>query len=184
MPQSWQTKSSKIVYENPWMKVHEDQVVRPDGKDGMYGYVESKSDGVLIVPIDNEGNTYLVEQERYTLKQKTWEFPAGRSDNDSPDDAALRELQEEIGMRPGSMTRLATLATATGLSTFRSTIWLAQDLTKVSEGLDPDDGILAIRKLSITELEDTIASGEMISSTSIAAFYLALTYLNNEHRAI
>lgn len=177
MSKSWQTKSSKIVYENPWMLVREDQVVRPDGQDGIYGYAESKDESVLVVPIDDEGYTYLVQQERYTLKKNTWEFVAGRSDNDSLENAAQRELQEEIGFQAGSLVKLATLATAPGLSTFKSTIWLAKHLTKIGEGLDPNDGILALRKVSISELKNMITSGEIIATTSIAAFFLAMSYL-------
>src|SRR6266542_5506246 len=95
----WQTKSSKIVYENPWMRVFEDQVIMPNGSDGMYGYVESKSDSVYVVPIDDEGYTYIVEQQRYTTKQLSWECVAGRNEGDDPETAAKRELLEETGIR-------------------------------------------------------------------------------------
>lgn len=71
---SWQTKSSKIVYENPYIVVHEDQVVKPDGTDGIYGYMDSKSHSITVVPVDDEGNTWIVQQERYTLKRTTWEW--------------------------------------------------------------------------------------------------------------
>jgi len=72
----WTIVKSKHIYKNPWMDVIEDSVIRPDGKDGIFGIVNMKS-GVTILPIDNEGNIFLVEQYRYTLKKKTIEAISG-----------------------------------------------------------------------------------------------------------
>ena len=73
----WQTKSSRVAYENPWIKISHEEVVTPKGTDGIYGVVHFKNTAIGIVPIDSEGNTWLVKQSRYTLNQYTWEIPEG-----------------------------------------------------------------------------------------------------------
>jgi ADP-ribose pyrophosphatase len=174
----WQTKSSKIVYENPWMMVQEDQVVLPNGKDGMYGYVSSKSNSVYVIPVDKEGNTYIVQQNRYPNKNTTWECVGGRVDDDTPAVAAKRELLEETGVQASTLTKLSTIEIANGIATFKGTIYLATDLKKVTDNLDEDDGILAAKKLPLSTIKQMIMNGEITCVQSIAAFLMVITYLD------
>lgn len=177
---SWKTKSSKIVYENLWMVVHEDQVVMPNGADGIYGYVTSKSDAVFVLPIDNEGNTYIIQQEHYPTKQTVWQFVGGRTDNQPAEQAAQRELQEETGLLAESITVLRTARVAMGLSTFKGTFCLARDITITTDNLDLEEGILEVRKLPLGAVEEMIMSGEIANVESITLFFLAKTYLEKE----
>jgi 8-oxo-dGDP phosphatase len=177
---SWQTKSSRIVYENPWMVVHEDQVVMPNGKDGLYGYVGSKSDSVYVIPVDDEGNTYVVQQERYPNKNITWECVAGRTDNEDPVTAAKRELLEETGVLATTLTELSSIEIANGISTFKGTIYLATGLEKVSDQLDEEDGIIAAKKLPLVDVKRMIMDGEITCVQSIAAFLMAINYLEEQ----
>jgi len=180
MVSAWQTKTSKVVYENPWMIVHEDMVIMPNGKDGMYGYVDSKSDSVYVVPVDEDGNTYIVQQERYTIKKMTWECVAGRMDNDDIETAVKRELLEETGVQAETITPMNTVQVANGIATFKSTFCLARGLTKVSDVLDAADGIYAAKKLPLSEVKEKILNGEITCSQSIAAFLMAMAYLEKE----
>lgn len=177
---SWQTKSSKVVYENPFMIVHEDQVIKPNGKDGIYGYVESKSDSVYVVPVDEDGNTWLVQQERYTMGVSTLECVAGRTDGESVEVAAKRELLEETGLTAKTITPMSTVWVANGMSNFKSTFCLAQNITHISNELDKDDGITATRKVPLGSIPDMILRSEITCSQSIAAFLMALAYLEKE----
>jgi hypothetical protein len=68
--------STRVVYENRWMRVREDQVRRPDGSDGVYGVVE-KPDFALIVPLADDGGLWVVEQFRYPVGERFCEFPQG-----------------------------------------------------------------------------------------------------------
>lgn len=70
----------------------------PDGKGGLYGWIESKSQSVFVVPVDDNGYTYIINQERYTRKKFSWEGVAGRTDGEPYDVAAKRELLEETGI--------------------------------------------------------------------------------------
>ena len=178
---SWQTKSSKIVYENPFIIVHEDQVVKPDGSDGIYGYIDSKSPSITIIPVDEEGNTWIVRQERYTLKRLTWESVAGRTDNQPIVHAAKRELLEETGLKAETIDIIGELHTANGLTTFATTLCIARGLTQVSHDLDQEDGIVQAKKLPLKEIPEMILSGEMTDTQSIAGFFMAIAYLENKN---
>jgi hypothetical protein len=109
--------SSRIVYQNPWMQLREDVIQRPDGSEGIYSYVD-KPDFALIIPVEQAG-FHLVEQYRYPVAHRSWEFPQGtlpnRQDAD-PAELARRELAEETGLRPGCIRRLGYLHPAKGMS--------------------------------------------------------------------
>lgn len=176
MSSSWQTRSSKIVYENPWLFVREDQVIRPDGSDGVYGVVESKSDSVFVVPIDADGNTYAVRQEHYTTREMAWQCVAGRTDGESVETAAKRELLEEAGLRASSIKILTEARTATGMTTFKTTICLARNLEADNSQFDKDE-ISEVKKISLEEIKEMIFKGEITATESIAAFLMAIHYL-------
>jgi 8-oxo-dGTP pyrophosphatase MutT (NUDIX family) len=109
--------SSKIVYENPWMKVREDQVEFPNGHNGIYGVVE-KDDFVIIIPFDGV-SFYLVNQYRYPIEQETWEFPQGKHEGDPNIDIkklAGEELQEETGLTANTIQKIGFLHEAPGYS--------------------------------------------------------------------
>lgn len=177
---SWQTKSSKIVYENPWLKVREDQIVRPNGQDGLYGVVESKSDAVFVVPIDDEGNVYIVQQEHYTTRELAWQCVAGRTDGEPPEVAAKRELLEEAGLEASEITVLSRARTASGVTTFKTAICLARHLTPNNNHIDEEEDITAIRKFPIADIKQMIFDGEIANTESIAALLLAFAYLDKQ----
>ena len=92
---AWTKHGSRIVYENDWMTVREDRVTNPGGGKNLYGHVQFKNLAVAILPVDEDGNTRLVGQTRYTLDTYSWELPMGGSAlHESPLKAAQRELQE------------------------------------------------------------------------------------------
>lgn len=174
----WQTKSSKVVYENPWIIVHEDEVVMPDGKDGVYGVVKSKSGSVHVVPVDNEGNTWLIQQESYPLKDThLWQCVAGRSDGEPDEVAAKRELLEEAGLEAKKITVLSDARVAVGIAGFQASLCLAEDLTENKNFLDESEAIETIKKVPLSNVTDMILNGEIIVSESIAALLTAIIYL-------
>lgn len=107
---TWKKLSSTLVYENDWMRVHEDEVVNPGGGRNRYGHVHFKNIAVAILPLDEDGNTWLVGQSRYTLGEYSWELPMGGAPtNETPLEAARRELKEETGLTAASWTEVLRL---------------------------------------------------------------------------
>lgn len=95
----WIIKSRKLKYKSNWLRVYEDEVIRPDGKPGVYSFVH-KLHGVSVLPIDNKGYVYLVEEFRYVLGRKSLETVSGAIDKgEKPLQTAKRELEEEIGLK-------------------------------------------------------------------------------------
>lgn len=177
---AWQTLSSKIVYENPWMIVHEDETINPAGAKTMYGYVESKSASVYVVPIDENGDTYIVKQHRYAIKRDTWECVAGRTDGEATIVAAKRELLEETGLEANDIHVIGEIQTANGMTTFKSTVCIARKLKKVTDQLDQTDGIMAAEKVSLSRVRKMILAGDIKCSQSIAVFLMATAYLEEQ----
>jgi hypothetical protein len=100
-PSPWRVLGSRPVYENPWISVREDEVVRPDGNPGIYGVVHYKNTAVGVLPVE-DGHVYLVGQYRYPLERYSWEIPEGGCPEDEdPLQAARRELKEETGLSAG-----------------------------------------------------------------------------------
>ena len=97
---SWTTLASKLIYENPWLRVREDKVINPNGGEGIYGVVKFFNQAIGIIPIDEEDHTWLVGQYRYALGVYSWEIPmGGHPINEDPQVGAIRELAEETGIR-------------------------------------------------------------------------------------
>ena len=95
----WTTHETREIYDNPWIRVTESGVTNPNGGQGIYGVVHFKNRAIGVVPIDDEGYTWLVGQYRYTLESYEWEIPAGGCpEGEEPTDAARRELLEGPGL--------------------------------------------------------------------------------------
>src|SRR4051812_21642290 len=95
----WQTLNAKAIYENPWIQLTEFDVINPSGGKGIYGKVHFKNLAIGVLPLDEDLNTYLVGQYRYTIDQYSWEIPEGGGNiGEDPLDAAKRELVEETGL--------------------------------------------------------------------------------------
>lgn len=174
----WQTISSKIVYESPWIVVHEDRVVTPEGKAGTYSYVDQRGDSVFIVPVDSEGDSYLVQQQRYITKQTVWEIPAGGTDGETYEQAAKRELLEETGIQASTIQILNEFYLANSSTSYKGAVCLATNLQKVTDQLDKVDGILGVKKLPLQEIKAMILRGEIVDGPTITAVFTVMAHLD------
>src|SRR5262245_11747925 len=115
--EKWEILSSDQVYQDPWIKVRVDKIKRPNGNTGTYSVVSIKG-GIGVVPIDSDGEIYLVGQYRYTTDSYSWEIPQGAFNNfehtDDPLDTAKRELEEETGIQAFSWRKLVVIHTLLG----------------------------------------------------------------------
>src|SRR5687767_10409193 len=103
----WTRTGSRVAYENAWIRVREDSVVRPDGGEGIYGVVEIH-DSVFVVAISPAREIYLLRMFRYTTESESIEVPAGGAGGEDPLSAARRELAEETGLHARSWSRAGT----------------------------------------------------------------------------
>ena len=130
MKNPWTTLSIKTVYENPWIKVTHEEVNDPSGNPGIYGKVHFKNLAIGILPIDENENTWLVGQYRYTLNQYSWEIPEGGCPIDTePVETAKRELLEETGITANDWTQLFDFHTSNSVTDEYGIIFLATGLS-------------------------------------------------------
>lgn len=164
----WKTLSSRLVYENRWLRVREDEVTRPDGGAGIYGVVEIPA-SVGIVAINERDEVALVGQWRYTVERYSWEIPRGGSNGD-PDLLAVakRELQEEAGVAGEQWTPLGAVDVCNGVTTDVQSLFLVRDLTPVETHQDPEEEITSCWRPFDNALQ-MVARGEITEVCSIAA---------------
>ena len=166
--------SSREVYANAWMTVREDRFRRPDGSDGLYGVVD-KPDYALVIAQDAEGRMALVEQYRYPLDLRTWEFPQGTAPDraeSEPGELAARELREETGLLAGRWTFLGRLDVAPGVSSQRGRAYLATELTAGRPERESTEADMRSAWVSRADFERRVRDGEITDAQSLAAYTL------------
>jgi 8-oxo-dGTP pyrophosphatase MutT (NUDIX family) len=165
----WRILSSRQVYENPWIAVREDQVLRPDGLPGIYGVVHFKNTAVGVLPVDDEGGIWLVGQFRYPLDAYSWEIPEGGCpESESPEATARRELREETGLSAGSLELVATAHLSNSVSDEVGFVFRATDL--MAGDAEPEGAErITVRRFEWDEAWDMLRRGEITDSLSVIA---------------
>ncbi len=164
----WTTLASRLIYENPWLRIREDQVLTPAGTEGIYGLVKFRNRAIGIIPVDNDGYTWLVGQYRYALSAYSWEIPMGGQPlQEEPQDGALRELREETGLRAQSLTELMRLHTSNSVTDEEGIVYLAQQLTEGETEFE-DTEELVIRRLPLSDAIDWVMTGKITDAISVA----------------
>ncbi len=173
----WKTVSSRIVYENPWMRVREDQVIRPDGKPGIYGVLDTRiATGVVALTAQNE--VYLVGQYRYTTDSYSWEIIEGGTDGgESALEAAKRELKEEAGLTASKWEELGSqFHLSNCITSERAHVFLARGLIE-GENSPEETEILTLKKVPFAEAVSMADEGEIVDAVTIIGLYRAKNIL-------
>ena len=172
-----ETLGSKQVYANPWMAVREDAIRRPDGSTGIYGVVDTP-DIALIIPAEGD-RLHLVEQYRYPVAGRRWEFPSGSADQRLDVDAAalaVRELREETGLAAGRLTQIGTLDITPSLLSQRCTVFLATNLTQGAPQRELAEQDMQSAWFTRADVERMICDGTITDAKSTAAYTLLLLH--------
>ena len=173
----WRTRGSREVYVNPWIRVREDHVLQPDGRDGIYGVVEFQNLALGIVPVTEEGETYLVGQWRYPLRAYSWEIPEGGGPLAVQTLAsAKRELAEEVGLTASLWTDLGPFHLSNSVTDEEGRIFLAQGLTE-GEAEPEGDEVLVVRRLPLREAYEMAMDGRITDGVSVIGLARAMRHL-------
>lgn len=167
------TLSSRIAYENRWTRLREDRIRHADGSDGLYGVVE-RSDFVVIVPWQ-DGQLTLVEQYRYPVSARIWEFPMGmweQAPGTDPAVLAAGELREETGLIAGRMTYAGEILQGPGYCNQRGHIFLATALTQGETQRENSEQDMITRTFALEDFEMMIRNGSVREAMTISAFGL------------
>ncbi len=165
---TWKKLSTTITYSNPWIEVQHHQVLNPSGGEGIYGQVNFKNIAVGVVPVDAEGNTYLVGQFRFPLDEYSWEIPEGGCPiGEDVLAAAKRELLEETGLMAQNWTMISRIHTSNSVCNEVGFIFLAENLTQGdAEPEETED--LKIKKLTLKAAVELVMNNQITDSISIA----------------
>lgn len=172
---SIKTVSSRVVYENPWLSLREDKIERADGSRGLYSVVD-KPDFALVIPMENDG-FHLVEQYRYPIQARSWEFPAGSFPHGmtgTPDELAAAELAEETGLAAGRLEKLGYLHSANAMTGEGVHVFLATDLSPGEPRREQTEQDMRQRWFPRPHMERMLREGVITDGPTLAA-YLLLT---------
>jgi 8-oxo-dGTP pyrophosphatase MutT (NUDIX family) len=169
--------SSRLIYQNSWLTVREDQIERPDGSRGIYSVID-RPDCALVIARENDG-FHLVDQYRYPIAGRYWEFPQGgfpdRLEGD-PVELARTELAEETGLRAGCLAKLGQLFGWHGASGQACNVFLATELEQGAPNREISEQDMRHRWFSRTDFERLIRADEIKDASSLAAYTLLLLH--------
>jgi 8-oxo-dGTP pyrophosphatase MutT (NUDIX family) len=169
-------RSSREVYRNSWLRLREDQVLRPDGHPGLYGVVEMV-DAVGVVALTGDEQVYLVGQHRYPTDHFGWEIVAGYGDpSEGPLASARRELREETGLSAADWTPLGVCHVSNSVTDQIGHLFLARDLSPGAAAPDETEE-LAIRTVPLAEAVRLAQSGRIVQAFSLVGLYRAWHHL-------
>ncbi len=173
----WKIKKTILKYKNPWIEVNEDQVIRPDGKPGIFGTVNMKS-GVSVLPMDGKGYVYLTYEYHYAVERKTVETVSGALERgEKPLETAKRELLEELGIRANKWTNFGTVDPFTTVVKSRAQLFLARDLAftrKNPEGTE----IIKMIKIKFDKAVKMVMESKITHGPSCVLILKVNNYLN------
>lgn len=168
----YQILSSRMAYKNPWTAVREDIIIHPGGQKGLYGVVERGAFAV-IMPLHANGNVTLVQQFRYPVGKRLWEFPMGMWEmkkDVKAEELALGELREETGLRARELIPAGELYQGAGYSTQKGYVFLARDLVRGEAEREATESDMTVRDLPLAAFEEMIRTGALTCMVTIAAF--------------
>ena len=132
-----------------------------------------KNSAVVIIAKDNDDNIYFVKQVREIIGEETLELPAGLIDeNEEPTQTALRELEEEVGVKANKIEFLGEYYSSSGFTDEKVYAYYASDLSTGKQNLDVDEDINSIEKISMEKCFEMLKNNEFKHASMIVALSL------------
>lgn len=164
----WQVLGSNDVYDNPWFRVVEHEVIHPAGNPGVYGVVSFRNLAVGIIPLDDTDHTWIVGQYRFALNQYSWEIPMGGVPLDTdPLVGAQRELREETGLTANDWQQILSVRVSNSVTDESGVVYVATGLRQGRPDFDDTERI-EIRRLPFAEALKMVIDGEITDCLSVA----------------
>lgn len=164
----WKTLNSKQIYESPWISLQVDEVINPAGKPSTYSITKFKKLAIGVIPIDKDGNTYLVGQWRYPFNKYTWEIPEGGGSFEvEPVESAKRELLEETGITATNWEKILEMDMSNYATNEVAHIFVATNLSFQPPQPDEDEEI-EVKKVPIEKVFEMVMKGELTDSLTVA----------------
>jgi ADP-ribose pyrophosphatase len=179
--EAWKRLRSERLLETPYFALRSDRLRLPGGAVKDPYYVVERPDAAIIFPLTGEGEVVLVRQYRPPLERMELGLPAGLvEEGEKPEDAARRELLEETGYSGDQWEPLGSLASSPSLKDNWAYLFLARGVEE-SASPDPDEHeLVEVVRVPVGDLTGLIQSGEIVSSSGVAAIMLALERLRQE----
>lgn len=163
----WKVLGETGIYDNPWINVSHYDVLNPAGGQGIYGKVHFKNKAIGIVPIDHDGNTYLVGQYRFTIDQYSWEIPEGGGPlEEEALSAAKRELLEETGLKANYWQQIGIAHLSNSVTDELAVFFVAMNLTQ-HEAEPEETEQLVVKKVPLTTAFEMVENGIIKDGLSI-----------------
>ncbi len=164
----WTTLSVRKVYDNPWLEVWEERCLDPSGNPALYGRIGFRNKAVGIIPLDANGDTWLVGQYRYCLHRYSWEVPMGGSPHPLPVlESARRELREETGLSARRWEQILFVHTSNSVTDEEGYVFTAEDLEYGEPEFESTEKI-EIRRLPVKEAIGMAMNGGITDALSVA----------------
>ncbi|MDR2167557.1 MAG: NUDIX hydrolase [Clostridiales bacterium] len=164
------TINSKEIFKGRAVHLVVDEITLPNGQTTFRETVHNH-DAAAILPIDSEGDVILVRQYRHSVGRAVLEIPAGILDeNEEPEICAARELEEEIGYKAGSLTKICAWQGSIGICSGKTYLFLAKNLIEGIQATDYDE-FISVERYSLEECEKMVLSGEIVDGKTILAIF-------------
>jgi ADP-ribose pyrophosphatase len=166
-----ETLSTRDIYKGKIFDVIESEIQHDDVEYKREIVVHKGS--AVIVPLFGDGTVAMVRQYRYAAEKFLLEIPAGTLNKDEePRLGAIRELEEEIGVRAGKVEKISEFYVSPGFLTEKMFLFLATELTPTKQNLEIDE-ILSIERYSIPDAVALMRSGEIEDAKTIIGITMA-----------
>ena len=164
----WTTLSSRVVHDGPLFTVLQDDARNERAGVSSYAWVRFNVVGVAVLPVDEDGCTYVVGQHRYPSGRFTWELVRGAGDLSTlPQESAARELREETGLTAKRWLQLLDLSASPGVSDEKAPCFVAWDLARQDPDPDPQEQ-LRVRRLCFRDAVQEVLDGTIADASSVA----------------
>ena len=181
MAGNWQKINSKIAYKNPWFRVREDKVKRPDGTQGIYGVVE-RPHANFIVALVGKNKIIFIEEFRYPIQRVILQLPAGTTDKGETDlQAAKRELLQETCYHARNWEKIGSFFIAPGHESIVANVFLATDCVQVTDAQNQvsDELIMKVRTIPIRQMKKMIGENKIKCGITLAALNVLFQQIKN-----